>query len=254
MGLDVQLDFVRCGDVVARDGIEPPTPAFSGPRSTTELSGLGESKDAASAYVVSESAASGGGPGQVSNCAQATNVSIAITSLCANFALASCELEPRHIVHWTLTPISYGACGVGEPHAAFLKESRTRSHGMEPRTGHQGRSSQFEYTGCLCSLCPDTALQLAGPSVSAASTLLLCLAPAAIAQPQAVAQNGEARAAQAFERARQQGPLALYAFLSRHAQGRRSAHSPGGRRVRGKLHPRGCGRQSLCQLQDAHAL
>ncbi len=29
------------GVVVARDGIEPPTPAFSGPRSTTELSGLG---------------------------------------------------------------------------------------------------------------------------------------------------------------------------------------------------------------------
>jgi hypothetical protein len=28
--------------VVARDGIEPPTPAFSGPRSTTELSGLGK--------------------------------------------------------------------------------------------------------------------------------------------------------------------------------------------------------------------
>jgi hypothetical protein len=30
--------------VVARDGIEPPTPAFSGPRSTTELSGLGKPK------------------------------------------------------------------------------------------------------------------------------------------------------------------------------------------------------------------
>ena len=30
-----------CLEVVARDGIEPPTPAFSGPRSTTELSGLG---------------------------------------------------------------------------------------------------------------------------------------------------------------------------------------------------------------------
>ena len=28
-------------EMVARDGIEPPTPAFSGPRSTTELSGLG---------------------------------------------------------------------------------------------------------------------------------------------------------------------------------------------------------------------
>ncbi len=26
--------------MVARDGIEPPTPAFSGPRSTTELPGL----------------------------------------------------------------------------------------------------------------------------------------------------------------------------------------------------------------------
>jgi adenosine deaminase len=47
----------------------------------------------------------------------------------------------------------------------------------------------------------------------AVPTLLLCLAPAAIAQPQAVAQNSEARAAQAFERARHQGPLALYAFL-----------------------------------------
>src|SRR5580704_9445363 len=45
--------WVKCGsrfqgripqvfwNVVARDGIEPPTPAFSGPRSTTELSGLG---------------------------------------------------------------------------------------------------------------------------------------------------------------------------------------------------------------------
>jgi hypothetical protein len=30
---------------VARDGIEPPTPAFSGPRSTTELSGLGGPKE-----------------------------------------------------------------------------------------------------------------------------------------------------------------------------------------------------------------
>src|ERR1700678_3752050 len=47
----------------------------------------------------------------------------------------------------------------------------------------------------------------------AASTLLLCLAPCAIAQSQAVAQNGEVRASRAFEQARQQGPLALYAFL-----------------------------------------
>ena len=30
----------RVMQVVARDGIEPPTPAFSGPRSTTELPGL----------------------------------------------------------------------------------------------------------------------------------------------------------------------------------------------------------------------
>src|ERR1700761_7148431 len=47
----------------------------------------------------------------------------------------------------------------------------------------------------------------------AASTLLLSLAPCAIAQSQAVAQNGEARASKAFEQARRQGPLALYAFL-----------------------------------------
>jgi hypothetical protein len=31
--------------VVARDGIEPPTLAFSGPRSTTELSGLSANFD-----------------------------------------------------------------------------------------------------------------------------------------------------------------------------------------------------------------
>ena len=37
--------------MVARDGIEPPTPAFSGPRSTTELSGLGNSKDAVPAFA-----------------------------------------------------------------------------------------------------------------------------------------------------------------------------------------------------------
>jgi hypothetical protein len=37
--------------VVARDGIEPPTPAFSGPRSTTELSGLGNPRALLSHYV-----------------------------------------------------------------------------------------------------------------------------------------------------------------------------------------------------------
>src|SRR3984885_6989893 len=46
-----------------------------------------------------------------------------------------------------------------------------------------------------------------------ASMLLVSLAPAAIAQRQPVAQNGEARAARALEQARRQGPLALYAFL-----------------------------------------
>jgi hypothetical protein len=33
--------------VVAREGFEPPTPAFSGPRSTPELSGLGNPKNTA---------------------------------------------------------------------------------------------------------------------------------------------------------------------------------------------------------------
>ncbi len=35
-----RLELFLSEEVVARDGIEPPTPAFSGPRSTTELSGL----------------------------------------------------------------------------------------------------------------------------------------------------------------------------------------------------------------------
>jgi adenosine deaminase len=47
----------------------------------------------------------------------------------------------------------------------------------------------------------------------AVSTLLVCLMPSAIAQPRATARDDEVRAARAFEHARQQGPLALYAFL-----------------------------------------
>src|SRR5271165_3768237 len=49
--------------------------------------------------------------------------------------------------------------------------------------------------------------------VLAVSALLFCLTPFAIAQPQAATQNGETRAAKALEHARQQGPLALYAFF-----------------------------------------
>ena len=47
----------------------------------------------------------------------------------------------------------------------------------------------------------------------AVPTLLVCLMPAVLAQRPAAMQNGEARAARALERARQQGPLALYAFF-----------------------------------------
>jgi adenosine deaminase len=47
----------------------------------------------------------------------------------------------------------------------------------------------------------------------AAFTLLVCLMPAAVSQPQAASQNAETRAARALDHARQQGPLALYAFF-----------------------------------------
>src|SRR5580704_1278976 len=47
----------------------------------------------------------------------------------------------------------------------------------------------------------------------AVPTLLVCLIPAALAQRPGALQNGEARAARALERARRQGPLALYAFF-----------------------------------------
>jgi hypothetical protein len=40
--------------MVARDGIEPPTPAFSGPRSTTELPGLGISAVSGAAKISPE--------------------------------------------------------------------------------------------------------------------------------------------------------------------------------------------------------
>src|SRR5580704_9488237 len=45
--------------MVARDGIEPPTPAFSGPRSTTELSGL--SANFLGAILCAESGVTGEG-------------------------------------------------------------------------------------------------------------------------------------------------------------------------------------------------
>src|SRR4051794_18954814 len=38
----LQTTDFKCVYMVARDGIEPPTPAFSGPRSTTELPGPSE--------------------------------------------------------------------------------------------------------------------------------------------------------------------------------------------------------------------
>jgi len=47
----------------------------------------------------------------------------------------------------------------------------------------------------------------------AVSSLLFCLLPAALAQPQPATQAGETRAARALEHASQQGPLALYAFF-----------------------------------------
>ena len=47
----------------------------------------------------------------------------------------------------------------------------------------------------------------------AASALVFYLMPSAFGQSQAAAQNGETRAARAFERARSQGPPALYAFF-----------------------------------------
>ncbi len=50
-------------------------------------------------------------------------------------------------------------------------------------------------------------------SAAATAALLVCLAPSAFSQPRPVAKNDETRAAQAFEHARQQGPLALYAFF-----------------------------------------
>ena len=43
--------------------------------------------------------------------------------------------------------------------------------------------------------------------------LLACLLPSVLAQPQSAATTNEARAARAFEQARTQGPLALYAFF-----------------------------------------
>ncbi len=46
-----------------------------------------------------------------------------------------------------------------------------------------------------------------------APIMLLGVVPAALAQPAAVPQGGELRAAKALEHARQQGPLALYAFF-----------------------------------------
>ena len=133
---------------MARDGIEPPTPAFSGPRSTTELSGLGESKDAASAYVVSESAASGGGPGQVSNCAQATNVSIAITPLCANFAPANPRRAPG-----SEPAMSYTGRSPGSQFTIRIHRMPSRSYVPTPYSNLPGPPSRRLHAAALPGAC-----------------------------------------------------------------------------------------------------
>src|ERR1700733_8174523 len=56
--------------------------------------------------------------------------------------LGKCLIE---MIDATGFPVELG--GVGEHHAAFLTESRTRSRGMEPRTGNPGRCGPCNGTG-----------------------------------------------------------------------------------------------------------
>src|ERR1700733_1249142 len=169
--------------MVARDGIEPPTPAFSGPRSTTELSGLGESKGAASALVVSESAASGGRPGQVSNCAQATNVSIAITSQCANFAPADRCHNPAGGMSYTGPSPRFPMELVVSANLMRLSLMKAAHAAMDGAT-YRKSGSQFTiriHRSPSRSM-PRRLAPICRALHTAASTLLLCLAPAALAQ------------------------------------------------------------------------
>jgi hypothetical protein len=63
----------------------------------------------------------------------------ALPSLCEN------PLKPQDLNPWTGAPCSHGfpveLVGVGELHAAFLTESRTRSRRLGPRAGNPGRTS-----------------------------------------------------------------------------------------------------------------
>ena len=75
--------------VVARDGIEPPTPAFSGPRSTTELSGLGwflptRKPRSPLSGVVSKSPAWGWDLGHIANAQPIENVFPEYTNVSAS--------------------------------------------------------------------------------------------------------------------------------------------------------------------------
>src|ERR1700691_839008 len=84
---------------------------------------------------------------------------------------------------------------------------------MQPRAGNPGRSFTIRIHRLPSRPMSRRRAPICRALHAAASMLILYLAPAASAQPQPQAQNGEVRAARAFEQARQQGPLALYAFL-----------------------------------------
>src|SRR5580692_4181498 len=68
--------------MVARDGIEPPTPAFSGPRSTTELSGLSANFHGA-IFCAGSSVAGEMGENHEHCAPRTTSASIATPVLCA---------------------------------------------------------------------------------------------------------------------------------------------------------------------------
>src|SRR5664279_4888537 len=175
--------------MVARDGIEPPTPAFSGPRSTTELSGLGSPRAPGKRWVCLSCGknhprlrcAPAACPGQSAVLHQTTSISIAT-------APSRAKLHPltsiqRHLL--ADLPATRPACLTL---LAASKPMRILPLTTNAQPRHAARAAFLVLVFCLFS-------------------------SAAPAATPAAATPAEAKTERAFQTARNSGPLTLRAFL-----------------------------------------
>src|SRR5271170_6246495 len=179
--------------MVARDGIEPPTPAFSGPRSTAELSGLGVNPRAIgrTAQVCLKLRWAGTGELPATACRQTTSASITNRGLTLSFSISPMNVQPVHSTR--------DACAPDAIHWGTRISSRTLSM---IRTARLWPLVPFLIASLFFTVPRLVDAQKAAAQKAPAQKPSVQKATAAVPSP----SSAEARTARAFDEARKQGP------------------------------------------------